>query len=134
MKKKQETQEKISVRRAKAGLGLFANVPFKRGDRIVEYTGEIITTEEANRRGGKYLFAINSRWYIDGKGRENVARYVNHSCVPNAEARGTGKKVFVYALRTIHPGDEIAYNYGEEYVDAFIKPLGCRCNLCKGVV
>lgn len=131
--KKTQPVEKFSVRRTKAGLGLFTNTSFKKGDRIIEYTGEIISVEEANRRGGKYLFAINSRWYIDGKGRENIARYINHSCAPNAEARGSGKKVFVYALRTIRAGEEIGYDYGKEYVDAFIAPSGCRCAHCTAV-
>ena len=46
------------VKRSNAGLGLFATKEFKRGDFIIEYTGEKISEEVANRRGGKYLFTI----------------------------------------------------------------------------
>ncbi len=118
------------VARARAGLGLFATVTIRRGERIVEYTGERITNDEADRRGGKYLFEINSKWTIDGKGRENIARYINHSCKPNAESRVVGVRVFIYAIRTIQPGEEIAYDYGEEYVEEHIEPHGCRCQSC----
>ena len=75
---------KYMVKRSSAGLGLFAAKAFKRGERIIEYTGEKISEDEANDRGGKYLFELNERWTIDGKGRENTARYINHSCKPNA--------------------------------------------------
>jgi hypothetical protein len=39
--------------------------------------------------------------------------------------------VFIAAIRTIHPGDEITYNYGRDYFSTFIKPHGCRCTRCK---
>jgi SET domain-containing protein len=98
----------VSVKRSSAGLGLFANIMFKKGDEIIEYTGETITSDEGNRRGGKYLFELNDDWMIDGKGRENTARYINHSCRPNAypelsedetQVRIYAKKRFVQATR-----------------------------------
>jgi len=63
--------------------------------------------------------------------RRNIARYINHSCKPNAEADVRKHTVFIAATRTIHPGDEITYNYGKDYFDTFIKPHGCRCMGCK---
>ena len=48
-----------TVKRSSAGLGLFAARPYKKGELVIEYTGEKITTDEANRRGGQYLFEIN---------------------------------------------------------------------------
>ena len=120
----------LAVKRTRAGLGLFTLTPIKKGRRIVEYTGEIISREEADRRGGKYLFEINSRWYIDGKGRENLARYVNHACKPNCEPGGSGKKIFIYAKKHIYSGEELTYDYGEEYFETYIQPLGCRCSSC----
>lgn len=120
------------VRRSVAGLGLFATQPFKRGDFIIEYTGELISTTEADRRGGKYLFVVSDEKTIDGKGRSNIARYVNHSCAPNAEAEldEDELRVRIYAKRKIQPGDEIFYDYGKEYWDEHIKPNGCRCPSC----
>lgn len=119
------------VKRGIAGLGLFATAPYKRGDFIIEYTGEKITEEEANRRGGKYLFEINDKWTIDGKGRRHTARYINHSCTPNAEAEldEEAERVFIYAKKKIQPGEEITYDYGKEYVKEYIAD-GCRCTSC----
>lgn len=116
--------------KTKTGLGLFAARPFKRGERVIEYVGEIISTDEANVRGGKYLFEINSKITIDGKARSNIARYINHGCKPNCEARTSKNRVFIHAARAITPGEELTYDYGTEYVDEFIKPLGCKCLSC----
>lgn len=120
------------VKRSIAGLGLFATTTYKRGDFIIEYTGERISTDEANRRGGKYLFTVTDEITIDGKGRENTARYINHSCTPNAEAERDEDELIIRILakRRINPGEEIFYDYGKEYWDDHIKPYGCRCSAC----
>ena len=122
----------VTVKRSRAGLGLFANHAFKRGDFIIEYTGEHIATEEADRRGGKYLFILSKKITIDGKGRENTARYINHSCKPNAEAETDedADKIRISAKRKILPGEEITYDYGKDYWDEYIKPFGCKCAHC----
>lgn len=125
--------KKVVVKRSSAGLGLFAAAPFTKGDLVIEYTGEVITDDEAQRRGGKYLFELNDKWTIDGKGRGNIARYINHSCKPNCEPELTEdeKQVFIYAKRKIAPGEELTYNYGTDYFKRVIKPHGCRCTRCK---
>ncbi|CAH2599507.1 SET domain-containing protein [Rhodovastum atsumiense] len=116
--------------RTRAGLGLFATVPFARGSRVIEYTGEFITPDEADRRGGRYLFQVDERRVIDAKGRENLARYINHACRPNCEARQVGRRIFIFARRAIAPGEELTYHYGKVYFRAFIAPHGCRCASC----
>jgi uncharacterized protein len=127
------TEKKYVVKRSTAGLGLFATDSFKRGDFIIEYTGELVSTDEANHRGGQYLFVVSDEKTIDGKGRDNIARYVNHSCKPNAEAEldEEALRVRIYAKKKIHPGEEIVYDYGKEFWDEHIKPYGCRCTACK---
>ena len=120
------------VKRSSAGLGLFANRRFKKDERVIEYTGEVISDAEAQRRGGQYLFELNDEWTIDGKGRENIARYINHSCKPNCRPELTDdeKQVFIYAKRTIEPGEELTYNYGTYFFNMIIKKKGCRCDAC----
>jgi SET domain-containing protein len=120
----------LSVRRGLSGLGLFTTVPIKRDSFVIEYWGEMITNEESDRRGGKYLFDIENGTVIDGTTRKNRARYVNHSCRPNCEVRTRGKRVFIYAIKNIKPGDELSYDYGHEYWGEHIKPFGCRCAKC----
>ncbi len=65
--------------------------------------------------------------------RKNVARYINHSCRPNAESdvRPRERKVFIRAIRNIEPGDEINYDYGTDYFKAYLKPIGCKCPSCE---
>ncbi len=123
------------VKKSNAGLGLFANRDFKKGEHIIEYTGEKITDAEANRRGGKYLFTLNDNWTIDGKGRKNTARYINHSCKPNCypELDDKEEHVNIYAKRNIKAGEEFTYNYGKQYFDIEIKPHGCRCSKCSPI-
>ncbi len=104
--------------------------PIKKGSLIAYYRGRLITTAQADEIANRYLFEINSRWTIDGSSRSNIARYINHSCRPNAETDIRGHKIHIVALRNIEPGDEITYNYGRNYFNAFIKPKGCRCVAC----
>lgn len=120
------------MKRSRAGLGLFATKAFKRGDFIIEYTGEHISNEEADRRSGKYLFILSKDAVIDGRGRENLARYINHSCKPNAEAEidEEAEKVNINARKKILPGEEITYDYGKEYWEWHIKRFGCKCDAC----
>jgi SET domain-containing protein len=61
-----------------------------------------------------------------------VARYINHSCRPNAKPVVRAGGIVFVALRTIAPGEEITYNYGREYFDYFLKETGCRCTSCRG--
>ncbi|WP_298244697.1 SET domain-containing protein [uncultured Bradyrhizobium sp.] len=123
------------VGRSKTGLGLFATQPIKKGTRIIRYFGPILDSRipEQDDIENKYLFELNGRWTIDGSVRKNLARYINHSCRPNAESdvRPRERKVFIRAIRNIEPGDEINYDYGTDYFKAYLKPIGCKCPSCE---
>lgn len=122
----------VRVGRSSAGLGLFAKEPINKGQLIIEYTGDRISQDEANRRGGRYLFEVTDDLVIDGKGRENTARYINHACKPNAEAEHDEDedRIFIRAKKRIAPGEEITYHYGKEYMKEIIGPEGCKCASC----
>jgi len=121
---------KVVRARKGTGLGLVTEEPIQKGKFVIEYTGPIIPSEEADEKGGKYLFDVNSRWTIDGSVRSNLARYINHSCKPNCESRISGKRVKIYSIKNIKAGEELTYDYGDEYFDEFIKPHGCKCSAC----
>lgn len=118
------------VGRSKSGLGLFATEPIKKGRFIVCYTGRLLSNEKADEIENKYLFEINSRWTIDGASRRNVARYINHSCRPNAEVYFVGHTIKIRARKNIQPDEEIGYDYGRDHFTAYIEPKGCKCVKC----
>ncbi len=122
------------IGRARTGLGLFATADIPSGKLLVEYTGTRIPTREAReidrRRANKYLFEIDNRWTIDGKARTNIARYVNHSCDPNTEAESNRGRMMFRTVRKIAAGEEITLDYGEEHMELYFGPDGCRCDVC----
>ncbi|MFN5487007.1 MAG: SET domain-containing protein [Bradyrhizobium sp.] len=123
------------VGRSRTGLGLFATKPIKKGTKIIRYFGPILDSKKKDEDAieNKYLFELTNRWTIDGSVRENVARYINHACRPNAESdvRPRKRKVFIRAIKDIEPGDEINYDYGTDYFKAYLKPIGCKCDACE---
>jgi SET domain-containing protein len=122
------------VGRSMTGLGLFATKPIKRGAYIATYRGRRITAEEADRRearGARYMFELNKRWVIDGSPRWNVARYINHSCRPNAKPVGRRGGIVIVALRRIEPDEEITYHYGRDYLKSLLADDDCRCAACR---
>ena len=123
------------VGRSRTGLGLFATKPIKKGAKIVRYFGRLLDSRNKKDDAieNKYLFELNSRWTIDGSMRENIARYINHACKPNAESdvRPRKRKVVIRAIKNIEPGEEINYDYGTDYFKAYLKPIGCKCDACE---
>lgn len=122
----------VKVMRARkgTGLGLFALRDIKTGEFIVEYSGIRIKTELADSLTTKYLFDMEDGWTVDGSPRTNTARYINHSCFPNAESDVENSHIYIHAIRDIMKGEEITMDYGQEYFDEFIKPHGCKCDAC----
>lgn len=121
---------KYIIKRTRAGLGFFTLFPIEFDKRIIEYIGLILTVEEAKKKGGKYLMSLDEDYVIDGSPRSNAARYINHSCQPNARAFRTGAHVWIRSIRAIEAGEQITYDYGKKYFDEQINPNGCRCDEC----
>jgi uncharacterized protein len=140
---------RIQVRRSGVhGKGVFALAALKRGESIIEYTGEVITWAEALRRhphdpkdpDHTFYFHIDDQHVIDAKFGGNAARWINHACTPNCEADETDGRVFIKALRAIKPGEELFYDYGltidERYTPKLKKQFECRCGTpkCRGTL
>ena len=123
------------IGRSRTGLGLFATKPIKKGTRIIRYFGPLLdcNKDADDAIENKYLFQLTNRWTIDGSVRENIARYINHSCRPNAESdvKRIKRKVFIVAIKNIAPGEEINYDYGTDYFKEYLKPIGCLCTACE---
>src|SRR5215472_12111297 len=123
------------IGRSRTGLGLFATRPIRKGTKIIRYFGPLLDCRKKKEDAieNKYLFELNNRWTIDGSIRENIARYINHACRPNAESdvKPRKRKVFIRAIKNIEPGEEINYDYGSDYFKAYLKPIGCKCAACE---
>ncbi len=117
----------VSVRKSaipKAGLGLFAERVFNVDDRVVEYTGEKLTTEQYDRRYkndalGSYGIQLSEKFVLDArKTTSGVARYAcdyhGSGKKPNAEYVNFGGRIWIVATRKIKIGDEILTDYGDD--------------------
>ncbi len=121
------------------GKGVFASNRIKKGKRIIEYLGEIITVEEEERRYSEvdperhqtYLFEIDDEITIDATVRGNDARYINHSCSPNCESINVNDRIFIEAICTIEKGEELTYDYSfvadDETIEEAQKSYPCKC-------
>ncbi len=87
------------VKRSKIGLGLFASSDISKGTKIIQYVGERITNEEADKNLGRYLFTLDEEYTIDGSTRTNLARYINHSCRPNADSLVENGEIWIFAKK-----------------------------------
>jgi SET domain-containing protein len=125
-------KDHLKVKKGVNGFGLFTNTDIKKGEYIIEYWGDMLTADEADEKGGQYLFEINNKWTINGARRDNTARYINHSCRPNCESdtRERDRRVLIFARKNIKAGEELAYDYGKSFWNEWIKPKGCRCAKC----
>jgi SET domain-containing protein len=106
-----------------AGLGLFAKETIHSDDTIGYYTGEVIEVtqlHDSKRASSAYLLWICRNHIIVGHGpKANYTRYINHSNQPNAflVVSTRWKTARIEAIQTIQPGEEIFFNYGEDYWD-----------------
>ena len=139
----------FAVRNSKIhGRGVFATAPIPKGQRLIEYTGEIITWKVADKRYEDdgtngyhtFLFDIDGKKVIDAAVGGNAARWINHGCAPNCQAVGDGDKVFIESIKAIKPGEELVYDYAftfeERHTPALKARYTCRCGArnCRGTM
>ena len=129
------------------GRGVFTRASISPGVRIIEYVGEIISAEEADRRYDDhrmerhqtYLFSLDDGRCIDGQVGGNMARFINHSCEPNCEAVEIEGHIWIQASRPIDAGEELTYDYAYEWQEGDEAHAGfyaCRCGApqCRGTI
>ena len=137
----------IVKRSAIHGTGVFARRKIAAGAAIIEYRGERISWDEAQRRAEEsgqainhtYFFSLSDGRVIDGGRRGNEARYINHACEPNCEAmEHEDGRVYIYAMQDIARGEELHYNYALIYegrhTPAIKRAFACYCgtSACAG--
>jgi SET domain-containing protein len=139
----------FEIRRSRIqGRGAFATRRIRKGERVIEYTGERISNAEADRRYDDermrrhhtYLFTLTQRTVVDGGAGGNASRFINHACEPNCEAVIEDGHIWIRALRTIAKGRELTYDYQYERMgdddDADDRKYPCRCGArrCRGTI
>ena len=122
----------------KNGRGLYAAKYIKKGARIIDYVGKIITkkqTEVSDKFDNAkpiYLFDLNNKYDMDGDVSWNTARLINHSCSNNCDYDGKGLKLWVTAIKNIKKDEELTCDYGFGY-DEDYKQFPCKCGSIKCV-
>lgn len=132
------------------GRGVVAARDISAGEKLIEYKGERISWQEADRRppsdpndpNHTFFFSLSDgKTVIDASVGGNTARWINHSCNPNCEAEETDDgRIFVRALRDIASGEELNYDYGLIIDEPLTKKLKlayeCRCGNanCRGTM
>ena len=130
------------------GKGIYAVTDIARGALIIEYKGQVIDWEEALERhphdptqpNHTFYFSLDTGDVIDANVRGNAARWMNHSCAPNCEARENDGRVFIHAKRNLKAGEELFYDYGlvldEPYTEQTRRDYLCLCGAkkCRGMM
>jgi len=130
------------------GRGVFAVQPIKKGTRILEYLGDRVSHEAADKRyedhdesdNHTFLFIVDKKTVIDAGVGGNDARFINHQCAGNCESVIENRRVFIDAVRDIEPGQELGYDYeiGREKDDPpnVDEIYACRCGSpqCRGTM
>jgi hypothetical protein len=143
------SQRRIQVRRSGVhGKGVFALQDIAEGETVIEYVGEIISWDEAQDRhphdpkdpNHTFYFHVNEDKVIDALHGGNSSRWINHSCDANCEADEQNERIFIKALRNIHAGEELNYDYGliidEPYTKKLLAEYPCWCGSanCRGTL
>ncbi len=130
------------------GKGVYALIAMPKGALVIEYKGEVIGWDEALRRhphdpsdpDHTFYFHVDDARTIDGNVGGNMAKWINHGCQPNCEAEDVDGRIFIKALRTLKPGEELFYDYGlvidERHTAKLKKQFECRCGKpkCRGTM
>jgi SET domain-containing protein len=117
------------------GMGVFARVDIPSETRILEYVGEHISKKESLRRrkaNNFFVFVVTREFDLDGAVDWNPARFINHSCAPNCEARMEDERIWIYAVRDLRAGEELTFNYGYDLQDYEEHPCRCGAPQCLG--
>ncbi|KAH8650898.1 hypothetical protein BGZ60DRAFT_388579 [Tricladium varicosporioides] len=127
------------------GLYAMENIPMN--DMIIEYVGEKVRQQVAELRenrylqsgiGSSYLFRIDENTVVDATKKGGIARFINHSCMPNCTAKiitvEKSKRIVIYALRDIAMNEELTYDYKFEREIGSTDRIPCLCGTvaCKG--
>ncbi|MBI2743236.1 MAG: SET domain-containing protein-lysine N-methyltransferase [Chlamydiales bacterium] len=116
----------------KVGYGVFATKDMAPFAFVGEYTGEVRKRVRDDKRNS-YCFTYligdekKSSYIIDAEKKGNITRFINHSDTPNLEPisvfSGGVMHVILLTRTWIQKGQQLTYDYGEDYWKKREKPL-----------
>ena len=140
-KKRRARQRAVQIEVRESGVhghGVYAMQAIPKGTRIIEYTGQRVSWEAAPNDENDphtFNFGLENGQVINPEVGGNDARWINHSCDPNCETNEEDDRIFVYALRSIRPGEELFYDYkivpAERRTKKLEKDFACLCGSAK---
>ncbi|XP_064643993.1 histone-lysine N-methyltransferase 2C-like isoform X4 [Lineus longissimus] len=141
---KTEWQNNVYLGRSRIqGLGLFAARDLEKHTMVIEYIGELIRNEVAEKREkeyeaqnrGTYMFRLETDFVVDATLTGGHARYVNHCCQPNCVAEVVPfekeSKIIIIANRRVARGEELTYDYKFDFEDDHKIPCLCGAVNCR---
>jgi SET domain-containing protein len=116
--------------------GCYTTTAIRKGARVAEYTGPLLTRDEADAAYKHsritYLFGLgDGSVVIDG---QCTAMYINHSCDPNCETIEKSGHVWIKAIRSIAAGEELTYDYCLYDGDEDEAACNCGAANCRGTM
>ena len=118
-------------------IGVFADEAIPGWKKVIEYTGERISSVESGRRWdpkrSSYLFELTTKTHLDGAIGGSGAEYINHSCDPNIKTRIVRKHILYYSCRPIAAGEELTVDYRYEH-DTDRMNCYCGAATCRGTM
>lgn len=119
------------------GRGIVTNRPFSKGEYVVEYIGQLISSAEAQSREDLYALDQNTgcyMYYFKHKNQQycidatpesgKLGRLVNHSrtgnLIPRSMMIKNVPRLVLFAKEDIKAGEEVTYDYGDRSKESLI--------------
>ena len=127
----------LVIQKTNSGRGVFAGRDFKAGEKILDFSGPILSREELpseilNPEDDRFL-QIDRDLFLGPSGK--IDDLVNHSCDPNTAILIKNDQVSLWAIKNIKIGEEISYDYSlQMFNEDWTMKCQCGTKNCRQIV
>lgn len=127
----------FTIKKSRNGKGVFATKSYKVGDNLFEIEGEVIRytkNVDLKKEFTNDYFRLGENDFIDPK--EQLAFFVNHSCVPNTKIEKIRGKLYMTAIFDLRIGEEVHIDYTTNSAIDDTWSMNCNCGeeKCRGKI